>query len=442
MALQALELVVLIGQTISHYKILGKLGEGGMGVVYKAEDLNLQRVVALKFVSPGVAGSEEVKARFLREARAAAALQHSNICTVHEVGEADGQSFIAMAFVDGAELGAEILNGPFAVERLIDVAAQMAEGLQEAHSKGVVHRDIKPANIMLTASGQVVLMDFGLAQVAAQASKLTREGTTVGTSAYMSPEQTTGEELDHRTDIWALGVVLYEMATGQLPFQGHYEQAVLYSILNDAPEPITAVRTGVPRELERIVDKCLAKRADERYQSVSELLTDLRALKRRTESGDITQPSAEKTDERPSIAVLPFENRGRGDEDEYFSDGISEDITSALVKLERLRVAPRSQAFQFKGKRPTLAEVGRNLNVGHILEGSVRRSGDRVRINVELIAIAEGYEVWSERYDRVMEDIFDVQDEISQAIVEQLRIQLVGQETESQPDLPPSGRLV
>ena len=400
-----------------------------MGVVYKALDLNLQRVVALKFVSPSAAGNTEVKARFLREARAAAALQHSNICTVHEVGEVDGRSFIAMAFIDGAELGTEIESGPFTVERWAEIAEQMALGLQEAHSKGVVHRDIKPANVMLTGSGHVVLMDFGLAQVAAEASKLTREGTTVGTSAYMSPEQTTGEDLDHRTDIWALGVVLYEMATGQLPFQGHYEQAVLYSILHDAPESITAVRTGVPAELERIVDKCLAKRADERYQSVTELLADLKTLKRRTGSGGV-QPAAKK-DERPSIAVLPFENRSRGDEDEYFSDGICEDITGALVKLERLRVAPRSQSFQFKGKRPTLEEVGRNLNVGHILEGSVRRSGDRVRINVELIAIDEGYEVWSERYDRVMEDIFDVQDEISQAIVEQLRIQLVGHETEA-----------
>ena len=412
----AVQLGVVIGSTISHYKILSKLGEGGMGVVYKAIDTKLQRPVALKFLPSNSLGNEEAKARFLREARAAAALQHPNICTVHEIDEVDGRTFIAMAYLEGEELTKRIEKGPLSVERLLDIAIQVARGLQEAHSKGVVHRDIKPANIMLTTTGQAVLMDFGLAQVAAEASKLTREGTTVGTSAYMSPEQTSGEKVDHRTDIWALGVVHYEMATGQVPFQGHYEQAILYSILHEAPKPITALRTGVPPDLERITNKCLAKRAEERYQTVSDLLADLSALKRSTESGAGTRPSSGSKDTRPSIAVLPFENRSRGDEDEYFSDGISEDITSALGKVERLRVAPRSMAFQFKGKRPTPREVGAALNVGHVLEGSVRRSGARVRINVELIAIDEGYQVWSERYDRVMEDIFEIQDEISQAI--------------------------
>ena len=220
------------------------------------------------------------------------------------------------------------------------------------------------------------------------------------------------------------------MATGQVPFQGHYEQAILYSILYEAPKPITALRTGVPPDLERITNKCLAKRAEERYQTVSDLLADLSTLKRSTESGTGTRPSSGATDARPSIAVLPFENRGRGDEDEYFSDGISEDITSALGKVERLQVAPRSMAFQFKGKRPTPREVGAALNVGHVLEGSVRRAGNRVRINVELIAIEEGYQVWSERYDRVMEDVFEIQDEISQAIVEKLKVKLVGREKE------------
>ena len=402
-----------------------------MGVVYKAEDTKLQRTVALKFLPSNSLGNEEAKARFLREARAAAALQHPNICTVHEIDEADGRMFIAMAYLEGDDLTKGIERGRLSVERLLDIAMQVARGLQEAHSKGIVHRDIKPANIMDTTSGQAVLMDFGLAQLASAASKLSREGTRVGTSSYMSPEQTTGEKLDHRTDIWALGVVLYEMATGQTPFQGHYEQAILYSILHEEPPAITALRTEIAPELERIVNKCLAKKAQERYQTVSDLLADLSALKRSTESGAGTRPSSGAKDARPSIAVLPFENRSRGDEDEYFSDGISEDITSALVKLDLLRVAPRSLAFQFKGKRPTPDEVGRKLNVGHILEGSVRRSGNRVRINVELIAIDEGYEVWSERYDRVMEDIFDIQDEISEAIVEQLKVKLVGHKKEA-----------
>ena len=418
----------MIDQTISHYKILEKIGEGGMGVVYKAQDLKLQRPVALKFLPSNLLGDEEAKARFLREARAAAALQHPNICTVYEIDEADGYTFIVMAYLEGEDLRKHIEKGPLSLDRLLDIAIQVARGLQEAHGKGVVHRDIKPANIMETKSGQAVLMDFGLAQLGAAESKLTKDGTTLGTSAYMSPEQTSGAALDHRTDIWALGVVLYEMATGRLPFQGHYEQAVLYSIMNEPPEPITSVRTGVPPELERIVDKCLAKKADERYQTAADLVADLKALKRRQESGSAS--SLKTKDEIPSIAVLPFENRSHGDEDEYFSDGISEDITSALVKLERLRVAPRSQSFQFKGKRPTPEDVGRKLSVGHILEGSVRRSGNRVRINVELIAIEEGYEVWSERYDRVMDDIFEIQDDISQSIVEQLRVKLVGDNKE------------
>ncbi len=285
----------MIGKTISHYKILSELGKGGMGVVYKAQDLKLQRPVALKFLPSNLLGNKEAKARFLREARAAAALQHPNICTVYEIDEVDGRTFIAMAYLEGEELTKSIEKGPLGVERLLDIAIQVARGLQEAHSKGVVHRDIKPANIMDTTSGQAVLMDFGLAQLASAASKLTREGTTVGTSAYMSPEQTTGEKLDHRTDVWALGVVLYEMATGQVPFQGHYEQAILYSILNEPPEPIAAVHTGVPPELERIVNKCLAKRAGERYQTISDLLADLSALKRATESGEGPPPEPLET---------------------------------------------------------------------------------------------------------------------------------------------------
>ncbi len=418
----------MIGQIISHYEITEKLGEGGMGVVYKARDLRLDRPVALKFLPPHLLGNEEVRKRFEREAKAAAALQHPNICPVYEIDEVDGRMFIAMAYLEGEELTKRIEESPLSVERLLDIATQVARGLQEAHSKGVVHRDIKPANIMDTKSGQAVLMDFGLAQLASSSSKLTQEGTTLGTSAYMSPEQTTGETVDHRTDVWALGVVLYEMAAGQAPFQGYYEQAILYSILHEAPEPITALRTGIPPELERIANKCLTKRADERYQTVSDLLADLNALKRRAESAAGRRPSSGTTDARPSIAVLPFENRGRGDEDEYFSDGISEDITSALGKVERLHVAPRSMAFQFKGKRPTPREVGAALNVGHVLEGSVRRAGNRVRINVELIAIEEGCQVWSERYDRVMEDIFAIQDEISQAIVENLKVKLARSE--------------
>ena len=416
----------MIDKTISHYIILEKIGEGGMGVVYKAQDLKLQRLVALKFLPSNLLGDEEAKARFLREARAAAALQHPNICTIHEIDEADGYTFIVMAYLEGEELRKHIEKGPLSLERLLDIAIQVARGLQEAHGKGVVHRDIKPANIMDTTTGQAVLMDFGLAQIASAASKLTREGTTVGTSAYMSPEQTSGEKTDHRTDIWALGVVLYEMATGQTPFQGHYEQAILYSILHEAPEPITALRTGIPPELERIANKCLAKRADERYQTVSDLLADLGALKRSRESSEGKRQSSGTRDARPSIAVLPFENRSRDEDDEYFSDGVTEDIISALGKVEGLRVTPRASAFRFKGENTAVRQVAEKLNVGCVLTGTIRRAGSRLRITVELIDAAEDTQMWSERYDRVLEDIFDIQDEISQAIVNQLKRKLVG----------------
>ena len=365
----------MIDKTISHYIILEKIGEGGMGVVYKAEDTKLQRLVALKFLPSNSLGDEEAKTRFLREARAAAALQHPNICTIHEIDEADGYTFIVMAYLEGEELRKHIEKGPLNLDRLLDIAIQVARGLQEAHGKGVVHRDIKPANIMDTTAGQAVLMDFGLAQIASAASKLTREGTTLGTPAYMSPEQTTGEKTDHRTDIWALGVVLYEMATGQAPFQGHYEQAILYSILHEAPEPITALRTGIPPELERIANKCLAKRADERYQTVSDLLADLGALKRSRESSEGKRQPSGTRDARPSIAVLPFQNRSRDEDDEYFSDGVTEDIISALGKVEGLRVTPRASSFRFKGESTAVRQVAEKLNVGCVLTGTIRRAG-------------------------------------------------------------------
>jgi serine/threonine-protein kinase len=416
----------VIGSTISHYRITEKLGEGGMGVVYKAEDLTLGRTVALKFLPSHAARSDEAKARFLREARAAAALDHPNICTVHEVGEADEQPFIAMAYIDGVELANEIENGPLEANRLIDIAAQVSQGLQEAHDRGVVHRDIKPANIMVTPRGQAVLMDFGLAQLDSAASKLTREGTTLGTSAYMSPEQTEGGIVDHRTDIWALGVVMYEMATGELPFRGHYEQAVLYSILNEPPEPMANVRAGTSEQLERVVNKCLEKRSQKRYQAVAHVLRDLRSISGNAELGAKRQLSGKK-DARPSVAVLPFENRSRDEGDEYLSDGITEDIINALTKVQEVRVAARSSAFHFKGKNAPLEEVAEKLRVGSVVEGTVRRAGDRLRITAQLVDASEGYQVWSERYDRVMEDIFDVQDEISLAIVDQLKVKLIGE---------------
>ncbi len=263
----------MIGTTISHYRITDKLGEGGMGVVYKAEDTKLKRPVALKFLAPHLLRDEEGRKRFHREAMAAAALDHPNVCTVYEIDEADGRTFIVMAFLEGQTLSEKIADGPLKLPEALSIAIQMADGLEAAHEKAIAHRDIKPDNVMLLAGsrGLVKIMDFGLAQLAGS-SKLTQHGTTLGTMAYMSPEQAEGAETDHRSDIWSLGVVFYEMVTGQQPFRGDFDQAVVFSLMNEPPEPLTAVRTGVPKELERIVNKCLAKKAEERYQHADELL--------------------------------------------------------------------------------------------------------------------------------------------------------------------------
>ncbi|MCK4546379.1 MAG: serine/threonine-protein kinase [Candidatus Eisenbacteria sp.] len=268
----------MIGKTISHYKILEKLGEGGMGVVYKAEDTKLQRTVALKFLPPALTIDPDAKERFIYEARAASALDHQNICTIYEINEADEQTFIAMAHIQGQTLKEKIRSGPLKLDEALDIGIQIAEGLREAHRKGIVHRDIKSANIMVTDDGQAKIMDFGLAKLTGR-TNLTKEGTTLGTVGYMSPEQARGEAVDHRTDIWSLGILVYEMVTGRLPFRGDYEQAVVYSILNEEPEPMTALRTGVPMELERIVAKAMAKTPGERYQHVDEIPVDLRAIK-------------------------------------------------------------------------------------------------------------------------------------------------------------------
>ncbi len=292
----------MIGHTISHYKITAKLGEGGMGVVYKAEDTKLDRPVALKFLAPHLLRDDEARKRFEREAKAAARLDHPNICTVYEIDEAEGRTFIVMAFLEGRPLGERIKEGPLKLPEALSVAMQTAEGPEAAHEKGITHRDIKPDNLMLMTGspGLVKVMDFGLAQLAG-GSKFTREGTTLGTMTYMSPEQAAGAETDSRTDIWSLGVVLYEMVAGQPPFRGDYDQVVVYSLMNETPEPLTAVRTGVPKELERIVNKCLAKEPGERYQRVDELLVDLRGLQK--------EQQAEATRARPAPARGPPPSR-------------------------------------------------------------------------------------------------------------------------------------
>jgi serine/threonine protein kinase/Tfp pilus assembly protein PilF len=416
----------MIGKTISHYKILEKLGEGGMGVVYKAKDTKLDRIVALKFLPRHLLCDSEAKSRFEHEAKAASALDHPNIATIHEIDEVEGECFMAMAYIEGKSLKDLIQEKTFSIEETLDICIQIVEGLNAAHRKGIVHRDIKSDNIMLSDEGLAKIMDFGLAKLKG-VSRVTKAGTTLGTVSYMSPEQARGEGVDHRTDIWSLGVVLYEMFTGQLPFKGEYEQAVIYAILNENPKPMADLRIGLPGELEPIVNKALSKSLDSRYQKAEDLLVDLRKLRKELELMASKEESfARKT--QPSVAVLPFTNLSPDKEQEYFCDGMAEEIINALTQVEGLRVVARTSAFSFRGREIDIREIGRKLNVETLLEGSVRKAGNRLRITAQLVNVADGYHLWSERFDRDLADVFAIQDEISLAIVDKLKVKLLKEE--------------
>jgi serine/threonine protein kinase/Tfp pilus assembly protein PilF len=412
----------MISKTISHYKILEKLGEGGMGVVYKAEDTRLKRTVALKFLAPQTLSSEEEKARFILEAQAAAALNHPNICTIYEIDESEGQYFMAMECIEGQSLREKIQSGPLKLKEAINIAIQVAEGLQEAHDRGIVHRDIKPANIMMTTKGQAKIMDFGLAKLGRE-TQLTKTGTTVGTVAYMSPEQARGDTVDHRTDIWSLGVVLYEMITGQLPFKSEYEQAIVYSILNEEPQPITDLRSGLPMELEGIINKALAKSTGERYQHADEMLSDLRSLSNQFESG-VTKTFLTKAKPSPSVAVLPFVNMSPEKENEYFSDGVTEDIIAQLSKIGDLKVISRTSIMRYKNSAKSIRKIGKELDVTTILEGSVRKANNRVRIVSRLVDARTDIYLWAQTYDREMKDIFEIQTDVAQRIASSLEAKI------------------
>ena len=409
------------GSTLGPYTIRAELGHGGMGVVYTAQDPRLKRQVAIKLLTPDLTRDETAKQRFLQEAQAASALDHPNILTIHEINETpDGQLYLVMAYYEGETLKERIERGPLAIDDAIDIATQVGRGLSKAHAAGIVHRDIKPANLIVTADGTVKILDFGLAKLAG-AEGVTQTGTTVGTVAYMSPEQARGQEVDHRTDIWSLGVVLYEMLTGQQPFRGENLLAISNAILGSEPVSLTRLRAGTSPALARVVTRSLANSRDGRYQSVADLLDELR------NATAPTTPATRQSDV-PSIAVLPFANMSADPENEYFCDGIAEEITSALSKVGQLQVAGRTSAFSFKGKTGDLREIGRTLNVGAVLEGSVRKSGSRLRIIAQLVKVADGYHLWSERYDRQMDDVFEIQDEIALAVVEALKVTLLGGE--------------
>ena len=408
------------GTPLGPYAIVSQLGSGGMGVVYLAHDPRLDRHVAIKLLPPDLTRDETAKQRFLQEAKAASALDHPNICTIHEINETDdGQLYLVMAHYEGETLKERIARGPLNLDDAIDIATQVGQGLAEAHGPGIVHRDIKPANLLVTKSGVVKILDFGLAKLAGTEG-VTQTGTTVGTVAYMSPEQARGQEVDHRTDIWSLGVVLYEMLAGTPPFQGENLLSISNAILEKEQAPLS----GSSSSAQSVVTRTLRKDRAQRFQSVADVLGDLRSLQ---SSPDTRSVAAATQAAEPSIAVLPFVNMSADPEQEYFCDGLAEELIDALARLAGLRVVARTSAFAFKGQAKDLRNVGKQLDVKTVLEGSVRKAGNRLRINAQLINVEDGYHLWSERYDREMDDVFAVQDEIARTVVEKLKVKLLGE---------------
>jgi len=417
-----------IGQTISHYKVTGQLGAGGMGVVYRAQDLILHRDIALKFLPADLVADPAAHQRLLKEAQAASRLNHPNIATIYEVGEAEGVPFIAMELVDGENLRELLGKGPLSGPRLMEIIRQIAAGLSEAHKAGLLHHDIKPRNIMLDASGRAKILDFGLAvftgreRAAGESEELfvTRTATqlsTGGTVPYMSPEQLRGERTDARSDIFSFGVLLFECLTGRLPFAGETSIDVMQAILRRPPASLRALAPEVPPEWQKLVDRCLAKSPDQRPRSMAEILDELDRI------GGQPETKPEK-----ALAVLYFENPGGDKEDEYFRDGITEDIITELSRIKDLFVFTRSAVAAFRDKPATAQQVGQQLNASHVLEGSLRRVGNRLRITARLVEARTARSVWAERYDRQMEDIFAIQDEIAQNIAKALQLVLTEQE--------------